>query len=366
MRRQIDKGEKAEVMEVKEVLTRLANLGLEIRGRSASGHHKVYDPNTGAWLFDVANSPGDPNWHYNIARNLRRMGLTLEIEKVKQKGGRKPLPAVDLDALHRAQEAARAAGEREPQLADLDNAPPTSPLWRRTGKALTSVAQTEVIENMSARAEDSKLIYLRSRLENFFMEKGDELSARARERSPRLGKGKGAKAEFIRIAIEEVGPQRNLRVWKSVDSGQQTLGYFMKNENSGMSHWTRKIIEATMDHIEGLKWGTVNGGEAVEEANIIVVTPEEVAEITQAEKDEIDSDEAQAEADDRVEPEDKTYITIPSPHFAVEAYREGQITGYKERYVEVLLKMLENGKHSDEVVAMEIMPRLDKLLLGGE
>jgi hypothetical protein len=346
-------------MEVREVLHRLSVLGLEIKQARRTGHYKVYDPVTGAWLFDVSGSPGDANWHYNIARNLRRIGLSLDAEKIgKGYKSRKAHPAVDLEALQKAQEAARAAGEREPQLSDLDDAPPTSPLWKRTkqsgSRPLTDAAQKEVIENMALRAEDTKLRHLRARLENFFMEKSSELEARARQRSPKLGKGKGAKAEFVRIAIEEVGPQRNLRAWKSVDSGQQTLSYFMKNESSGMSNWTRKIIEATMDHVDGLKWGTVNGGEAVEEAAVTIAPdPPSQAEI----KAEIDADEVMAEADDRAEKEPDSGERYRS------AVRE---SSYKDRYIEVLLKMLENGKHSDEVVAMEIMPRLDKLLIGGE
>jgi hypothetical protein len=44
-------------------------------------------------------------------------------------------------------------------------------------------------------------------------------------------------------------------------------------------------------------------------------------------------------------------------------YDQQPMSDYKSRYVEQLLKMLESGEYSDTVVAEEVLPRLDKLLL---
>ena len=389
MWRKVDEGEEKEKlkMNVSDVITRLNHLGLDVQKKTKTGHYKVYDPKTGAWLFDVASTPSDPNWHYNIARNLRRMGLQLESKKFKDRsrqGNRKA--AVDLDALHRAQEAARAAGEREPQLSDLDDAPPTSPLWNRSkqsgSRPLTSEAQREVIENMEARADTARVQYVRGRLQNFMMEKGDDLTAKAKARFPASRPGTGKIAEFARVAIYEVAPARSIRCWKNTSSAEQAVSKFLRDDTMGMSVWGLALVEATMDHVNGMKWGTYEipdsarypdaeepeseKGEAA--VTIQVGTPLEIAE-------ELAVDEVQAEVlEEASKPEGIEVPVIkvapPKPddaksHVApIEAYRDGQITGYRERYIEVLLKMLENGKHSDEVVAMEIMPRLDKLLLG--
>lgn len=339
-------------MKVAEVLTRLRELGLDVSGKTKTGHYKVYDPKTGAWLLDISGTPSDMNWYHQVSRDLRRIGLSLDASKVKRKGGVVKHPAVDLEALRRAQEAARAAGEREPQLSDLDEAPSTSPLWRRSksgsGTMLNDEAQQEVITNMVPRAETSRVRYLRSRLQNFMMEKGDELDKAARKRRPNTRPGMGRIAEFARVAHFEVAPARNLRSWKNEGSASQAVLRFLKTESSGMSLWGLALIEATMDHINGMQWGHYEIPETKTEDELD-------AEIVR-QRDEEDTGE-RITVEDLVE-------QVESVEEPVKLTKRDLSNSYKDRYIESLLKMLESGKHSDEVVAMEVMPRLDKLLLG--
>lgn len=353
-------------MKVAEVLTRLRELGLDVsEKKTRAGHYKVYDPKTGAWLLDISGTPSDMNWYHQVSRDLRRIGLSLDGSKVRRKSGVVKHPAVDLEALRKAQEAARAAGEREPQLSDLDEAPSTSPLWKRVkvsgGTVLSSEAQQEVITNMVPRAESNRVKYLRGRLQNFMLEKGDELDKAARKRKPNTRPGMGRIAEFARVAHFEVAPARGLRTWKNESSASQAVLRFMKDENTGMSLWGLALIEATMDHVNGMKWGTYEIPEPekypiaaeVEEAELVGFDAGiEVGGTTHEPPEEPQQEEPE---DEPVKPEPKE--REPQPIAA------NSKATYKDRYIEQLLKMLESGNHTEEVIVIEVMGRLDKLLL---
>lgn len=355
-------------MDVSDVLKRLGHLGLEVR--PGGKHWKVYHPSTGVWLFDVSKTPTDPNWHYNILRHLRRLGLSFE--KVKKRGAmrRGKGIAVDLVALKKAQDQAAAVGEHIPCLADLDEAPPTSPLWKRVSnigntRLLSHEAQQEVINNMAPRADARRTQLSRDRLRKLFEERGDQLEGRARERSAKgMRKGKGAKAEFVRIAINEVAPKRGIQAWKSEDSGQQTISRFLKqddNDASGLTLWTLTLIDATMDHIEGLQWGIDPSRikpqlSAQEVAGMEAHSP---GADTIDEADLVDRYDGTSPRDRGEEPE--PYV-LPVKEVEVdEPLRDPQL---RERYANVLLLMLESGVGTeDSEILKTILDRLDKLVL---
>jgi len=125
----------------------------------------------------------------------------------------------------------------------------------------TEDAQDWVITHMATKADAPKVKYTVDRLRKFMDDRGHELDQRARERLARQGKrvtipeGKGARSEFVRTAIEDVAPVRNLQAWKSVSSGQQTLHSLLDKNVTGMTLWAMNLLNATMDHLEGLQWG---------------------------------------------------------------------------------------------------------------
>ena len=288
-------------MKKKEVLTRLNRMGLKTV-KTKAGHYKVY-AKSGMFMFDVSGSPSDENWFHGVERDLRRYGYSF----VKVRNG-----------------------------------------------TITETQESEA-EIMVDNATISRVKLVRGRLQNFMAEKGDELVAKAHERFPHSRPGTGKYAEFARVAFYEVAPATNLRRWKNRASAEQTISYFLRNEESGMSKWALDLIETTMGYInENPEWGNYEMEPTIEEAKAQVEKALETEIYRPSEDDRV------VEADDG-----EAVLTFP-PDNPAEAYRAGQITGYKERYIESLLNMLENGKHSDEVVAMEILPRLDKLLLGDE
>lgn len=195
-------------------------------------------------------------------RHLRRLGL-LRDKKLRKKGERRARrkSAVDLQALKRAQDAAIAAGERPPTLDDLEDS--TEFFTRITSDMYSDEAQEEAFSIMVASAEAPRVNYVKQRLAKFLETHDEELSKRASKRAKgkggrALGEGKGARAEFVRIAIDEVASKRGIRAWKSVPSGQQTLYQLLEKDQKGLSLWVLELLEATMDHIEGLKWNEVD------------------------------------------------------------------------------------------------------------
>jgi len=351
-------------MEVKDMLKRLQQLGLQVK--PGSNHWKIYHPTTGVWLFDVSKSPSDANWYFNIRRHLKRVGLSLEAKKVKKvyRPGKRHM-AVDLVALKKAQDQAAAAGEHIPSLSDLDEAPPGSPLWKRVKMAsnvrqLTQDAQEESMQNMAPRANARRTQLSRIRLRKLLEgAHGAALESRARERAPTLPKGRGAKAEFVRIAMEEVAPARGIQAWKSDASGQQSLSSFLKQDDdspSSLTLWALTLIDATMDHIEGLKWG-------VYDKPPTELSSEELAGL-----------EAHSPGADVVDAKVLEAIDHPVEEPVEEPTMSEELVmavehrpSLKDRYASILLDILERRATSsdEQAVAMTvaIMDRLDKLVL---
>lgn len=107
-------------------------------------------------------------------------------------------------------------------------------------------------DSASAPQFEATLARLRGTLEV----RNEQLIEAARQRlisegrKPTVAAGKGATTEFVRIAID-VGFERNLRAWKSVASGQQSLHQLLSGKQKGASLWMIELLEATMDHVQG-------------------------------------------------------------------------------------------------------------------
>lgn len=261
---------------VSDVIKKIEGAGLEVRQNPSKGSHTLWDvvdPKSGTILTGISSHAdrkgGDSNWHWNIRRILRQAGFQIDFDGGRRqnrsiKGAPRKTTAVDLEALARAQAQAAANGERIPLLDDLDEHPeflrrmktgPSAPAY------YTNEAQDWMIGQMATKADAPKVKFTVDRLRKFFDERGHELDQRARERLARQGKrvtipeGKGARGEFVRTAIEDVAPVRDLQAWKSVSSGQQTLYTLLDKNATGMALWTMNLLNATMDHLEGLQWG---------------------------------------------------------------------------------------------------------------
>ena len=143
----------------KELIKQLGTLGLSVRKDTGLGHYKVYDPDTNAWLFNVSNSPSDVNWHHNIKRHLRRLGLldVVITKKTKKTGG------IDLGALKLAQEKARAAGAHIPTLEDTEDDVEFFKRIKTGSGGYSTIAQEGAIDNMVAKADSSRLHSTRAR-----------------------------------------------------------------------------------------------------------------------------------------------------------------------------------------------------------
>jgi hypothetical protein len=63
----------------------------------------------------------------------------------------------------------------------------------------------------------------------------------------------------VRVAIEEVAPPRGLRVWKSQESGEMTVRKLTGSPEGNVQDWVLDLMEATCDHLDGLRWGAVLG-----------------------------------------------------------------------------------------------------------
>jgi hypothetical protein len=265
---------------VKEVIESVKAVGLEVHQNPARGGHTLWDivdPKSGTILTGISGSAGkqggDPNWYFNIRRVLRHAGFNIEFSGIRSKkspkgksGKRKP--AVDLEALAKAQEQARAAGVHVPTLEDLDEHPEFLRRVHVTGtlkdKPYGDNAQDEVINGMAPRVETPRFNATVQRLRALLEGKEDELVHRAKERFAAEGKkwtspspSGSARSEFVRIAIEEVAPARDLRAWPTLASGQQAL-YTILEKNKSASLWAVNLIEATMDHVDGLKWNVID------------------------------------------------------------------------------------------------------------
>lgn len=337
--------------DVRDVLARLHKMGLDLRRDGRSPHVKVLDPATGAFLFIVTSTPSDSNFVWEIRRHLRRIGLDWDSGGVSRSRHTraKVRGAIDLEALKRAQAAAESAGERIPQLSDLDDRPE---LLARIGygdKEYTPAATQERIETMGMpKSEAPRFRATVQRLGKFLEEHDAALAERAnRAREARGEKrvgGRGGKTEFVRIAMEEVAPARGLRSWKSSAAGQQTLLNVLGKDAGGATVWVINLLEATMDHIEGLRWDT-------DVRQLQLATTE---------------DAKQKEADDIMK-DVEAALPKPEPAPAELEWKELQVAQQvapstdgriRELYTEALLDIL---KQEGSSTSEQVLLRLDKL-----
>lgn len=263
---------------VAEVVSKIEEVGLVVRKNPSKHSHTMWDivdPKSGTILTGISGHAGkqggDLNWHFNIRRILRKAGFQIEFgtQKKKNRTGHKRKPAIDLEALKKAQDQAAAAGHRIPLLDDLEDDrsifSKVKALPNEDQRPYSAEAQEEVIDTMTATAEAPRVYATVQRLKKMLDVRGPELSKRAENRQMEaqghlrgFKPGSGIATEFVRIAIDEVAPERNLRAWKSLESGQQTMSSILKAEKPGMSVWTLTLIEATMDHLDGLKWNHID------------------------------------------------------------------------------------------------------------
>lgn len=262
---------------VAEVVAQIEKVGLVVQKNPSKHSHTMWDivdPKSGTILTGISGHAdkqgGDHNWHFNIRRILRKAGFQIEFggegKKKKNRAGHKRKPAIDLDALKKAQDQAIAAGHRPPLLEDIEG----EKEFLTRGKygnveQFTEEATGEVIHDMTASAEAPRVYATVERLKKCLDLRGPELSKRAEKRQMEKSghlrgfkPGTGATTEFVRTAMEDVAPARGLRAWKSLGSGQQTMHAILKAEKPGMSMWTLALIEATMDHLDGLKWNEID------------------------------------------------------------------------------------------------------------
>jgi hypothetical protein len=220
--------------DVSEMVNLCKGLGLRVAFETGLNHYSVRDPDSNARLFYISSTPSDSNFKYEIARHLRRLGLlkgNLKYGKFKTIVRKKKYGPIDLVALRKAQEAAESAGERIPLLEDIDG---QSEFFRRIAstnpQGYVDEALQEAIDNMAMRLSPRGNA-TKQRLRKFY------------EEHP------GYKdSEFVRAAME-VAEKRDLRVWPSLNAGQVALGKF--------KIWGFNLIEATLDHLEGLQWGKI-------------------------------------------------------------------------------------------------------------
>jgi hypothetical protein len=322
-------------MEVREVLRKCTDVGLIVQV-TGSGHYKIHHPESGAWLFNVSSTPSDPNWFWSVRRHFRRLDLPWILDS-KHKRKVKNRPAVDLVALAKAQRLARERGEREPQLADLDETT-TSEFWsknKQVGGMYTDQAMDEVIENMAPRAEAARANLARARAKNIMISKRSVLEEKAKAASG--AKYLPPRGEYhipgFAIALMEVSEQRNMRTFTTVSAAKQSLYRFINKDDNAITNWALAVIEATIDHLDGLKWG-------VDEAYKKQV--EHLEEVPRA-----------PSAIPLPEPEP----TTPQEEFGVEI--NTPVT--RLRYANALLLMLErNAINGDNIEP--ILSRLDKLV----
>ena len=268
-------------------------------------------------------------------RHLRRLGL-LKSDKKKQNHRYRSKAAIDLIALKLAQDRAAASGERIPTLDDLED---STEFFTRIKKSNTiqysEDAQEEAIALMAPSAEAPRVNSTKQRLQKFLIEHEDQLKASAIERRGSTKGGQSPVVEFVNIAIEDVAPKRNLKAWRSVSAGQQAV--YALQRGKGVSLWAINLIEATMDHLEGMRWGV----DDFARAEVVEPTPWLPPAV-----------------EEPSEPE-------PTPLLALvpdENVSTLEITStedvIRERYAEALLEILKNDGSG---TSPEILGRLDKL-----
>lgn len=371
---------------VNEVIEKIREVGLEVRRNPARGSHTLWDvvdPTTGTIITGISahadRRGGDRNWHFNIRRVLRRAGFQIEFGEVKRKGrpirqtGRNK-PAVDLEALKKAQDAAAAAGHRVPLLDDLEEHPEF--LRKSAGQSggYTSEAQQEKIEHMAPKAEAPRFRASVARLRTMLDAKEDELIQRVKDRATEEGRkfsspsaAGTARSEFVRIAIEEVAPARNLRAWKSEQAGKQAL-YTILEQDKGAALWAINLIEATMDHLDGLKWNEIDPDRIKAKVEETLETPPQVGPHDPSLKQPAESKPTDVDATLTMLAEFETKLSsleteIHNLQASVDYLETGVSNPIAEQYGSVLLDLLKNFNVEQQGNAMLdlIFTRLDKL-----
>lgn len=237
----------------KSDVTEMVNLckGLGLRVAFEGGqHYTVRDPNTEAKLFYISSTPSDSKFKYEIARHLRRLGLlkgNLKFGKFQTVKKRKNYGAYDLVALKAAQDKAASLGERIPLLEDIEDQTEFFKTIRTASNSshYTKEAQQEAIEQMAMKLTP----------------RGNATKQRLRKI---LDERNIKNSDFVRTAME-VAEKRDLRGFRSMNAGQSAIGKFRNDDDTTVQIWTMNLIEATLDHIEGLKFGEIdeslkNGG----------------------------------------------------------------------------------------------------------
>lgn len=252
------------------------SLGLDPVMESGSGHYKVRDPAKGVYLFGISSSPSDPNWRWMIMRHLRRLGL-LRDKKLRKKGERRrrSKPAIDLDALKRAQDQAAAMGHRIPTLDDLEDS--TEFFTRITQDMYSDDAQEEAIGTMAPRSEAPRIRAIQQHYRKFLDANMEALQAAYKERIPNTPSGKGHYAELADVARDVVAPKRDMKRWSTKSAAVQAFRAFYETDILPRL-WAVDLIEATIEHLEGFKWGTGEVGHTVPESQFEVAIAQEPQE----------------------------------------------------------------------------------------
>lgn len=375
--------------EVLEILDLCRSVGLDpIKG--ASGHYKVNDPKTGAYLFSISNSPGDPNWKWEVMRHLRRTGY-LQVTSSKRRLKGRP-SKVDLDALRIAQERAAGAGQRVPTLEDLEGSTEFFASLKEKAKEGTHFpTQIEAKEKLLSRGIDieasfeewmcdlvspehkAEADFVRGRLKKFFEEHSVDLSKAASDRLLAEGgrslgdpsTGRGAKTEFVRTAIVEVGPKRDIQSFKNIQSGQMAIGKFL--DGQGLRPWAVDLVSATLDHYDGLQWGKT--------PTVPIESTNPVADETEPTADEIARDMLDKHKQETRAAESLTREQLMAKQDELEFRKKEREKVYevelvaeatfqdeaREKYLNALLEILASEKES--IANKEpILDRIDKLV----
>lgn len=315
--------------DVQEMVNLCKGLGLRVAFETGGAHYTVRDPSSDAKLFYISSTPSDSNFKYEIARHLRRLGLlkgNLKFGKFKTVTRKKKYGPIDLVALKKAQQQAESAGERIPLLEDIEGDHTFFRRYRLGNVSVyTNEAQQEAIDNMTMKLTP----------------RGSATKARLRKT---LEEKEMSHSKFVRIAMAE-GDRRGLRVWPSLNAGQAAIGKFANEDNKTLQLWGINLIEATLDHIDGLKFDTEPTLD--EERNPVVelvhgeyITEETLLNIL---------DNFRVQIENKVE------------DIVVNASNSIPITtnGLRDRYADTLLKLLETNPSME---LDTVMRRLDKLV----
>lgn len=316
----------------------LERIGLTTKTQTSSGGHtRVYDTNSGVWLFDVSNSPSDQNWFHHARRILVKAGIVAPggSQSIKSKTRRKYVGAIDLEALKRAQDAAAASGERIPQISDLDTMPEL--LKKSPAHMYTEEATEEAISNMKTASPATN--HSKDRFKRFMEINRQKLIDSKEARGVHGGgsaQGDGSLAEFARIMIEE-GNRRGMRVPPTHSAAAQIVKRFNDNDPKYIPPvWVRNLVEATMDHVEGLRFD-------VAPPEIPEIQQEVIPPIQDKSHGYIKTIEVKVEPEPEPDPDPVDFIPVMD---------------MRQRYANLLLEMLASAKPEYWEV---IMVRLDQI-----